>query len=175
MHDHEKVLAYANDMAKNYDLIVFNGGLCQKNVGERISAMQEFLAGHKAIYIAGRIDYCSANEEASSWINQQCNVAMFEFQMRKLLVMDGGIPKTTQSKSQLFDNLELSFVSTIDAKPWHQSYNGRFGYVISNNLMTDDLPQYHTYSMQIGCKTDERTYAQEVDEIGLKQLFLIGA
>ena len=91
------------------------------------------------------------------------------------MVMDGGIPPAVQSKKQLLDNLELSFVSTIDGKPWHQSYNGRFGYVISNNMMTDDLPQYHTYSMQIGCKDNERVYAQEVDDIGLKRLFLINA
>lgn len=131
----------------------------------------------KVIYVAGRADYVlyqgleERDQEISQWIRTRCNVCLAEFPTRTVLVMDGGLPRKVQSKMALQDNLEVSFVSGIDGKPWHEQYMGDLGYVISNNPMTNKSPQYYNYSMQLGSST--ALYAQEVDEVGLKQTILL--
>jgi hypothetical protein len=176
-------LSAIETIAPKYDWLVFNGGICfpdeEQAAKSRIDQMRQFISMHNAIYIAGRTDYLFANKtkdkEMSGWIFSCPNVGIFEFPTRFLLVMDGGIPNNIQSRNQLYDNLEASFVSKIDDLPWHELYNGCVGYVIANNPLTTGIPQYYSHSMRLGnfYNSSSKIYAQEADEIGLKQIILI--
>jgi hypothetical protein len=177
-------LSRVKELMPNYDCIVFNGGLSYpyddiQEVKNRIDQMNELLISKKVIYIAGRYDLLLLKEtedtKVSQWISNMCNVVLVNFPTRSVLITDGGIPYGTSSKGELFDNLELSFVSQYQDKPWHQSYNGGLGYVISNNPLTSRAPQYYSYSMQLGnlYSKEVAVYAQEVDEVGLKQTILL--
>jgi hypothetical protein len=183
IYDKIDKLSVISDMASNYDCIIFNGGICfpgeEEQVKKRIDKMKQFIDTYKSIYIAGRTDYLFANKtknkEIYDWINSCSNIGIFEFPTRFVLVMDGGIPNNIYVRSQLYDNLEVSFVSKIDNKPWHEIYDGSVGYVISNNPLTSGPPQYYNHSMRLGnfYNSNAPIYAQEADEIGLKRIILI--
>ena len=183
IYDKTHKLPAISDLSKDYDWIVFNGDICYPGelckVKPRIDQIREFLASYKAIYLAGRLDYLFAgktnNYEVRDWIYSLPNIAIFDFQTRPVLIMDGGIPKNIYERSKLMNNLELSFVSNIDNKPWHDSYYGCFGLVISNNPLTDKWPQHYTNSMQLGnvYNAGAPICAQEVGEIGTKPIILV--
>jgi len=103
------------------------------------------------------------------------NVIIINFvSQSSLIVTCGGVlPKMT--KSQLSDNLETSFISNIENKPWHKFYGGGYGYIISNNPLTDKEPAFYNYSAQIGNVYSKscQVYAQEVDQFGLKKTILL--
>jgi hypothetical protein len=159
------------DLQSNYDWIIVNGGLDYSNNWQLIKQLS------KCIYVAGRNDLLlmtqTQNFEIVDWVRACYNVVVADFPDRTALVMDGGIPPEVQTRSQLVDNLELSFVSYLDNKPWQLSYNGGLGYVISNNPFTKNPPHYFNYSMQLGSLETDKVYAQEVDGIGLKATILL--
>ena len=156
---------YLNDL--NYDHIILNGGLCNSN----FEKIKELTSTNKVIYLASRNDYLSKDRKLFDWINTRPNIAIIEFANHKVLTMDGGIPTNVKNRNDLMDNLEISFIN-ID---WHKSYNGGLGYVISNGPLTNGYPKFYNYSMQLGniIGPDSKVYAQEVDEIGLKQIIPI--
>ena len=172
-------------MFSQYDWIIFNGGLCYPHndiseIKKRIEVMNQYLTTGKVIYNAGRLDYLLLTrlEESETflqqWIRSRPNVVLAEYPSRSVFVVDGGIPEKIIGRTELGDNLEVSFVSNIKNKPWHQSYNGRLGYVISNNPLTLGRPQYYNYSMQLGNQYEHGSiYAQEVWERGLKRTILL--
>ena len=85
--------------------------------------------------------------------------------------MDGGIPPGTKSNNDLIDNMEVSFISQIKEKPWHTSYSGGLGYVISNNPLTNHFPSFIVIPCSLVMPIVQRgfVFAQEIDEIGLKK------
>ncbi|HEY5267683.1 MAG TPA: hypothetical protein VII94_00950 [Candidatus Saccharimonadales bacterium] len=186
LHDKIEKLSIIEDMMPNYDWIIFNGGLCEptsdlENIKNRIEKMDKLISSKKVVYLSGRSDFLLFRElqgeypAIGKWIMSRPNVAIAKFPTRYVLIMDGGIPPNIIGSRQLLNNLEVSFIYYIDNKPWHLSYNGTLGYVISNNPLTNKAPQYYNYSMQLGnlSGNESQIYAQEVDEIGLKRNILI--
>jgi hypothetical protein len=154
---------------EDYDWMIFNGGICHPSfdmptIKKRISQMQQH---QRSVYVAGRYDLQCQDPEVASWIEQCPNVVIADFPSRSVVIVDGGIPINTNRKD-VINNWEVSFASYIEGRPWHQFYDGGLGYVISNSPL-NDKPQHFNYSMQLGSKSNT-TYAQEVDEIGLKRL-----
>lgn len=150
---------------QGYDWIILNGGICHPSfdiptIKSRINQIQQY---QSFIYVAGRYDLQCQDIEVANWVRTQPNVVIADFPSRSLIIVDGGIPRNIKNKSDLLNNWEISFVSHIDGKSWHHSYNGSLGYVISNNPITDKT-QHFDFSMQLGI-----AHAQEVDEIGLKR------
>ena len=176
VYDQIEALTVIDKISHQYDWIVINGNVCYPNDGaeKRVGAIKEFISSHKAIYLAGRFDYRfanQANQDIKTWIFSLPNIAIFDFSTRPVIVTDGGIPKGCEHRKQLMDNIEPSFVSNIDDKPWHLSYNGGLGYVISNNVPTNHMPNYYAHSMQLGqiYEPNGKVYAKEVDGVGLKR------
>lgn len=177
-------LTHIEKIIPEYDWVIFNGGLCcpSDNIQEiksRIMAINKLISNKQTIYLAGRTDYITLNniqeESIEKWIVAQPNVAVVNFSSRSVIILDGGIPNTIKSQRDLANNLEISFISKIENKPWHQCYDGGLGYVISNNPVAAVRPRYYKHSMQLGTTTlpDSSLYAQEVDEIGLKKTISI--
>ena len=164
------------DMISKYDYTIFNGGLLSTldNIGYRFDKITKLMNSGKVIYLAGRLDYLLSSTlkdfKIAKWINNCPNIAICKFVTRFVQIMDGGLTKDIESYDYLIDNLEVSFISKINDRPWHQFYNGGLGYVISNNPISDK-PNYYNYSMQLG--TEGSIYAQEVDENGLKKTILL--
>lgn len=184
LYDKIEKLSRIEEIALEYDWIIFNGGLCYpatnaKQVKERIDRMREFIGKYKAAYIVGRSDYMAATKffdpDIQKWVNGSYNVALADFTSRGIVILDGGIPESVEKRADLFNNLEISFVTDIDGKTWHDVYNGRVGYVISNNPLSEKHPRYYKHSIQIGnvYGSDNPTYAIEVDEISLKKTILL--
>ena len=173
-------LSKIDGLLSQYDYIIFNGGLVYpsediQQVKEGIQKFTEWSRGKKIVYINGRNDLLllekTDDKDITQWIRNNCNVVIAIFDSRNVVVTDGGIPNDIKGMYELMDNLEISFISQINNKPWHDSYNGGLGYVITNNPLTNKPPQYYNYSMQIG--NLNQVYAQEVDEIGLKNCILL--
>lgn len=184
LYDKIEKLAKLEEIALEYDWIIFNSGLLYPShdldqVKERIEKLREFIVKYKAAYLVGRTDYTlmaqTRDKDIEHWVNGSYNVAFADFTSRGVVILDGGIPESVSKRGELFTNLEISFVSQINGKPWHDSYNGRVGYVISNNPMQEHIPVYYKHSMQLGCTygPESPTYAIEVDEISLKKTILL--
>jgi hypothetical protein len=184
IYDKIEKLAVVEKMIPQYNTIIFNGGLCYPSddlskVSHRISEIQKLMDHHKVIYLAGRSDYLLLETLddvlISNWIRMRPNIALVAFPNRTVLITDGGLPSTVKNSKDLNNNLEVSFISKIKEKPWHQSYNGGLGYVVSNNPLTSEYPQYYSYSMQLGNSygPESKVYAQEINEMGLKQTILL--
>lgn len=177
-------LTRLSEIASEYDWIIFNSGLCHpmndvRQVKERILLMKEFIGKHRSAYIVGRTDYLmltkTSDLEIESWVKGSYNVAFIDFSSRAVVVLDGGIHNGIQKRSDLYEDMEVSFTSRIDDKSWHDSYNGRVGFVISNNPLVGKSPQIYSHSMQLGNAfvEDGPVYAIEVDDISLKKTIVL--
>lgn len=174
-------LSKIDELLSQYDYVIFNGGLCYslENLKKRLQAFDNWAVNKKIIYIVGRNELQLLNkiddQEILTWIHSHCNIVIANFDSRTVIVTDGGLPQNLKGMYELMDNLEVSFISQVGDKPWHVNYNGGLGYVISNNPLNDSPPQYYNYSMRLGCLYDPNApvYAQEVDEIGLKNSILL--
>ena len=180
LYDRIDRLQEAQKHFEDYDLVIFNGNLCfpSDNLSEvehRIQEMSQVLSS-KVIYNAGRYDLQlltklrgDAHDAIYNWIAMRPNVIVVHFSTgNTLIVTDGGV--TPEMKlANLSSNLETSFVSKIKDSPWHRWYGGGMGYIISNNPLTVEPPQYYNFSAQIGNVYWEKvaTYAQAVTGNGL--------
>jgi len=180
IYDRIDKLSIVEDLMPQYQFIIFNGGLTYPSsnldhVKCRIGKMQDLLRNKKIIYLAGRSDLTlllSLNDDdVANWIRQCANIAIVKFPTRTVLVVDGGIPPGIKSNNDLIHNMEVCFISKINEKAWHYSYNGGLGYVISNNPTTNHFPEYYKHSMQLGnsYSAEVSVFAQEIDENGLKK------
>jgi len=168
----------------NYHMTIFNGNLLYpfKNIDElklRIEFMDELINTKQAIYNLGNYDLKLLSTlirdnkctDIQRWILSKPNVIAIDFNnSTSVLVMSGGITPDITSRTKMMDNLELSFVSYINDKPWQTYYGGVMGYIISNNPSTENKPKFFPYAAQIGTKySEEQTvYGQEIDQFGLK-------
>lgn len=184
LYDKIEKLSRLDEIASEYDWIIFNGGLCYpsndiEQVKERIEKMKEFIGKHKAAYVVGRLDYLlltkTKDKDIEKWVSESFNIILADFSTRGVVITDGGIPDSVFKRADMSNCLEASFLSRVNGKPWHDTYNGRMGYVISNNPLTDKHPKYHRYSMQLGNSygPENAVYAVEVDEIGLKKTIVL--
>lgn len=168
-------------LSSQYDVIVFNGdlfgapGKFKNNLD--LSAVTRAIMDRKVIYNISGDDYKLAkdNSDIDSWLKGKPNATNLKFKRgTSTLVISGGITEQMKEMKDLHDNLELSFVNNINNKPWHTNYNGRFGYIISNNPLSIEEPKFFNYSAQIGIIYNKnKIYAQEVNEHGLGKTFLL--
>lgn len=185
IYDRIDKLQNALKLKNNYDLIIINGNICYpdnnlEKVKQRIEIIDEYLNSEKCIYNVGSLDLqllskLEENNDITKWIIKKSNVIIVNFQNQSSIVILGGGITPQMSKKDLYDNLEVSFISNIDKIPWHKLYGGNFGYIISNNPLTKNPPQFYNYSAQIGNHYSDNVnvYAQEIDQFGLKKTILL--
>lgn len=184
IYDKLDKLSKVNDMISNYHITIFNGNLLypfddMDKIKDRIKRMDDLLETGKVIYNLGNYDLKLLNIlfegreylEIQKWIITKPNVIAVDFaNTSSILIMSGGVTPSINTRKSLIDNLEVSFVSCINEKPWQIYYGGGLGYIISNNPSTTCEPKFFGYSAQIGTKYSEQSevYAQEIDQNGLK-------
>lgn len=170
----------------NYHTIIFNGNLLFPfdNIDEvrsRIKIMNDLIKLGNVIYNLGNYDLkllniLNQNNEhfdVQEWIVSNPNVIGIDFNnTSSALIVSGGLTPDIKTRAALNDNLEVSFVSYINDKPWQVYYGGWLGYVISNNPSTTKEPIFYPYAGQLGTKysKSQDVYAQEIEPYGLKNL-----
>lgn len=185
IYDKIEKLEIISTLIKNYQYIILLGNICYpfnnlQLVEKRINKLQKYLDKYpNLIYILGNYDLDLwsklKNHEISNWILSKPNVGIFNFPSQSNIVAtSGGIPENL-TKKQLNNNLEISFVSNLEGKPWQEIYGGNLGYVISNNPISHQNPRFFNYAAAIGQIYDEnhQVWAQEADQYGLKKTFII--
>lgn len=181
IYDKLDKLHRAISLQNNYDYIIITGNLCYPNddlnqVQTRINEFEK-CKSEKILYNLGHYDLLLkqqiSNFEIVSWLNKQPNVIFVEFVRGTSIVITNGGIISDMKKTDLYDNLETSFVSKINNTNWHELYVGQCGYVVSNNPVTKDIPQFYNFSAQIGNEYGANVYAQEADQYGLQQTILL--
>lgn len=173
----------------DYELVIVNGNLCYpfddlSSVKNRISLMQELELKRKYIYNLGAYDLKLlqilsedlGNKDVKNWIKSKPNIIKVNFiNQTSIIIVNGGLPCKLPTECSLTDNIEVSFMSYIDDKPWQNYYSGQLGYVISNYPLSNDPPHFYPYALQMGMKycADTPVYAQEADQYGLKNTILL--
>lgn len=184
IYDRMDALENAFNLKDNYDLLIINGNVCYPNnledINNRIKTIDKYLKTGKCIYNVGQFDLQFSNKlddnnEIKKWINNKSNVIIINFINQSSIIILGGGITTETSRNNLYDNLEVSFVSKINNVPWHKLYGGGLGYIISNNPLTNEPPQFYNYSAQIGnyYSNNLNVYAQEINQFGLKKTILL--
>lgn len=168
------------EISKNYDLTILNGNICYpfEDAEKRIEYLETYLSSN-VIYNVGNFDLQllqqTNSKETQNWINTKPNVIKIEFKNKLCLIVTSGGISPKMKMADLDDSIETSFISQINEKPWHLTYGGGYGYVISNNPLTSSPPEFYNYSAQIGNFYSDtfKVYAQEADQYGLKDTILI--
>ena len=188
IYDKLEKLKRAGNLIDNYDLTIFNGSLCYPydnldEVEKRIELMDELIKTGKVVYNLSNYDLELSNvlfekdqrPKIRNWIKDKPNVVIIEFKSQSNYIVTSGGMNPRFNRESLLDNIETSFISNINGVPWHKTYSGLYGYVISNNPLTDQEPQFHNYSAQIGnaYNSETQVYAQEVEPFGLKRTILL--
>jgi hypothetical protein len=188
IYDNINVFSFIEKNISHYDYIIINGSLCYpfnniESVKDRIKQLNELLISNKIIYNVSNYDYellaklysNNSDKDIQDWISTKPNVIIITFTNQTNVIITSGGITPLMNKNSLNDSIETSFINNINNKSWHLSYNGMYGYIISNNPLTNDSPIFYKYSAQIGNKYSENLniYAQEVDKFGLKKTILI--
>lgn len=173
LYNNLEKLSQVEDLANQYDHVIINSGLLfpsMNQVEERIARIQETLEDSKITYLIGRQDLTlwsqlEAQSETAKWIINRPNVAIVKWEAGyQVIVVDGGLTNKVSTLDDLTDNLETSFV--ID---WHQQYNGKMGFVVSNKPLTTVKPKPYRFSLQIGNLPNCSTYGIVLDQYGLNR------
>lgn len=186
---YDKFIDISNLLDK-YQYIIYNGNICYpfndlNKVYQRIDYINNLYQTKKVIYNLGNYDLKllsfllenNSNHDLIKWILSKSNLISIKFEKgTSALIINGGVLPENININSLENNIEISFLSYINDEPWHNFYNGRFGYIISNNPLNNDKPIFYNYSMQLGTKYDQnntKIYAQEIDGFGLKETILL--
>jgi hypothetical protein len=162
----------------DYEFIIINGNALHPREGakERICKINLLFQSKRVIYNNGNYDLMLLKDNNfCDWIKNNPNVVFVQYPQTTFIITNGGVSEG-MNRETLMDNLETSFISLVDGKSWHQFYGGGYGYIISNNPLTEDFPTFHHFSAQIGNKyqgAETKVYAQEIDQFGLKQTILL--
>lgn len=161
---------------------IFTGEICYPwddigKVQKRVDAIDNYLKAYSSFYVLGDGDltFKTKNKFNSNnlnkWIDSQnLGINVMFRNHTSLTVVHGGIPLSAESWNDITSNMELAFVRNINNKPWHQNYNGKFGYVISAHPTSDEVKHYN-FSSSIDVKG--QVLAQEFDENGLQRTILL--
>lgn len=185
-YEKTRKLLHVENMIENYDLTIFNGGLCEpfndlQLIRNHIDILDRMFETKKVVYNLGNKDMMfqqglllldSCPPDIDKWLKERPNVVMVTFPNNNQLVVTNGGLTDKMNLDTLVDNIETTFIRA----PWHQQYNGRMGYVISNEPLSLEAPQFHNFSAQIGNianRLETQVYAQEVDQFGCKSTILL--
>ncbi len=182
----KEVLPKIEKISKNYQMTILNGG---------ISSSKELFSQVKSLFEReSRFAYCLSSDDLlladrektanlstqersplgmGEWLSSRPNVFILEFANgTRTIILNGGISPKMGRRDDLLNNLEVSFISHFNSKPWHQSYGGKLGYVISNlPTLVQEEPKFHPFSCQMG--HTQNVFAQEVLPEGLGQTILL--
>lgn len=149
---------------EDYNYIVINGS----NISN-LNDLEVLLSQYpKVIYNLGKSDLINYNQfKDHSFFKNKSNITVIHFVSRNVIITNGGISKNIKKMQDLENNIQSSFINYN----WHQNFSGCFDYVISNNPLAknNDNLQFYNYSMALG--NENKTFAIEVDNIGLKKIF----
>ena len=187
IYDQVKKLSNYPEWFANHNLIIFNGGLCYPNndlsqIRDRIKIMDQYLQKSKVIYqvndqdllLMNRLWQANEAHDIQRWLYEKNNATIINFgKSQSYIIVTGGGVLPHMRRRDLWNNLETSFVSHWQGKPWHDSYGGGTGYIISNNPLSDRAPQFHNFSLQIGTNynPDATIYAVQADHRGIGKIF----
>jgi len=185
IYDNFEKIESIEKLIHKYAAVIFNGNLLYpfdniSSVYTRISIMKALLQTGKVIYNLGAYDLKLSNIlyqnndhiDIQQWIISNPNVINIDFaNSSSVLIISGGLTPNINNKKLLTDNIEVSFVSKINGKPWQVYYNGMLGYVISNNPL-GNKPMFYSNAAQIGIQYKHKcdVYAQEINKFGLKNI-----
>jgi hypothetical protein len=186
IYDKIEILHSQKKLWEQQELIIFNGNLCYPNddlnqVEKRIEIMDDLIQSGKVIYNLGdqdllllrRLDQNRQYPKIRNWLQNKSNVVIIKYLTQtQLVITNGGVLPTMQQKD-LHHNFETSFISNINNQPWHRQYGGSYGYIISNNPLTQEAPEYHNFSLQLGNVYHQKslTYAAQVGQYGIERIF----
>lgn len=185
-YDKIEILQTYQNLWDQHDLIIFNGNLCYPNdnlelVERRIEKMDNLLQTGKFIYNLGNQDLMlmkrlSDNSKYTAiinWLKNKSNVIIIDFLNQSSLIITNGGVTPEMKRTDLYNNIETSFVSFVDNKSWHQQYGGNYGYIISNNPLTHDPPKLYNFSIQLGNIYSDKSqiYAVQIEQHGIGQIF----
>lgn len=188
LYDKIEKLSSKQSLFDEHELIIFNGNLTFPNgnlqeVENRIKIMEEKLQPDKFIYNLADQDLIlmldlHENRKSSfilDWLKTKSNVVIINFINQSNLIITGGGLSPNMLRSDLYNNLEITFVSVINASSWHELYGGAYGYVISNNPLTKEFPKFYNFSLQLGNKYDQNNeaYAVSIGKNGIDRIFAI--
>lgn len=178
MYDQLNKFDIIKKILNNYQFIIINGNILypETNIEERINLIDELLETGKVVYNNGNYDLLLLkNEKYFNWLDKNPNIVIIQYPQTTFVITSGGV-SPEMNKEMLLDNIETSFISLIKEKSWHLSYGGGYGYIISNNPLTENPPEFYNFSAQIGNKyngAQTKVYAQEIDQFGLKKTILL--
>lgn len=189
IYDQVHKVANHPDWFDQHDLVIFNGNICYPNndlsqIRDRIEIMNKYLMKSRVIYNLGDQDLILMKRlwetgeapDIHAWIQNQSNAVIINFAKSQshLIVTAGGVTPE-MSRSDLQDNLEISFVSYLGGRPWHAVYGGGAGYVIANNPLSDQKPRFYPFSLQIGTNYNPQTtvYAVQAHSLGIGEIFYL--
>ena len=186
LYDQVDKLALHPDWFVGHDLIIFNGNLSYPHdslhdVRTRIKVIDNYLQPGRVIYNLGNQDLILMKRlwetgeapDIYQWLQIKSNVVMIDFASQSSLTITGGGVVPQMARSSLQDNLEISFVSSLGGRAWHELYGGGCGYIIANNPLTQNKPKFYNYSVQIGTIYSPHTnvYAIQAHSRGLGNIF----
>jgi hypothetical protein len=154
-------------LANKYDYIIINGNAIQNGSFENYLFMNNFFSLIKnSIYNMGDIELKLLYIKDMDLLQNKSNIVSITFSNGyKVLITNGGF--NNQMKDS---NIESSFINYN----WHEDYNGKLGYIISNNPILESSPNFYRHSARIGnVHTSSEVYAQEIDKFGLKQTIVL--
>lgn len=189
IYDQTDKLLHAEQLIPDYDLIIINGGLgsLQNNVAlmrSQISILDRMIATKKVVYNSCHMDILLINgmlnnlpNDIIEWLALRPTAVIVKFiNQNSITIINGGITNKMKMEDVL-DDTEVVFVKDMfPNKTWHRDYNGRFGYIISNEPVTLEPPKFYNYSAQIGnlpFESQTEVYGQEVDQFGLKDTIIL--
>lgn len=148
-------------------------------VNSKIEKIIEFCDKNHIYYILGDKDiiYLNKHKEDYKWFDSQNNIIKFIFENQtSVIVLHGGILKTHENWENVVNDLEISFISNIENNkiPWHHSYDGKFGYAISNHPNNKEIKKFNN-SMSLDCSlsSDGKIGIVEFSEKGIKNTWHI--
>lgn len=184
----EKLLALKT-IIKPDDILVFMGNISfpykiGSEVTKRINQLDAFCDDKKAYYIVGDLDLifksknAGSNPDVCGWLQYKSLGLKFSFENNtNIIVINGSILPEYKKIENLNNNLEISFYKIDDeGKHWHDTYDGRFGFVVSNYpySLNNKIKIYnHSVSLNTRCNETNILAVQEITNKGLGQTFYL--
>lgn len=166
--------------------IIFLGDISYPNesygkTSERIGQLRSFCDERRALYVIGDKDLVymkrivNSHADTYDWLGQQKKVFRFSFANNtNLVVVHGGILPTHKTWQEIQTDPEAVFLNKIDGKPWQESYDGRFGYVISSHPTTKEVKFYNNcLSLDTECFESDKLATQVFGPNGAGETFYL--
>ncbi len=153
--------------------IVFLGDVSYPNdsfgkISERIGLLRSFCDAKRCFYVLGDKDLLymkqivNSHADTHDWLSQQKKALRFSFANNtNLVIVHGGILPSHKDWKELQTDPESSFVTNFNEKPWQESYDGRFGYVISSHPVHEEVKFYNnSLSLDTLCHESDKLATQ---------------